>query len=294
MARFTPELVDYSRACCDSVCVTAAEVESVPQMWDAALLATDLRLRFLAAHARLRQAQLILTHRDRTFPRTVDQCLNDAEREIAEALDELEGGSEWRDVERRQRAPMVYDSSVEPRNYVLTMPTRRGSTRAVQPPMPVWPRGFEKLSRRETVALLALGFTTTAIGAHLYLSADAVKSRLQQAYDDLGVSNQPHLVDYAWRSGLMRMPEIVEYQSLHRPPVPPMEITELPRRRQQLLVLLAAGYSQSEMAVELGLTALTVKSHLGYLYRSMGMKGVSAAGIVNRAWELGWLSASSR
>lgn len=273
--------------------MTAAQVDPVPQVWDAALLAAELRLRFLAAHARLTQAQLILTHRDRMFPKTLDECLDDAEREIADALDELDGGPEWRRVVLMQRTPTAYDPDDESRNYIPSAPLTVVPT-LPRTHIPLWPKGFEKPERRKTVALLALGFTVSTIGAHLHRSPDAIKSRLQQAYNDLEVANQPQLVDHAWRVGLMRIPEIIEYQALHRPPLRPVEITELPPRRQQILVLLAAGYSYAEMADELGLSALTVKAHLALTFRSMGMKGVSSAGVVHRAWELGWLPAVTR
>lgn len=279
--------------------MSAIETERVPQLWDSALLAADLRLRFVAAHARLRQAQLILSHRDYAFPKTLDSCLDDAEHEVDAALRELDGGISWEDKMSMFTGASIH-GGVVPRTYIPDHPLTYipdpslPDTTEVPPVQKMakatdWPEGFEKTELRETVALLALGMTMVGVAAHLYISVDAVKSRLAVAYRSLDISNQPRLIDHAWRVGLMDRPEMLEFQKQFRPKERTLNLTDLAPRRYQLLVLLAAGRTHSEMAEEIGIETATVKAHLAYLFRAMGMKGKTAAGVVNRAWEIGFL-----
>jgi DNA-binding NarL/FixJ family response regulator len=62
------------------------------------------------------------------------------------------------------------------------------------------------LSERETeiLRLVADGLTNKEIAAHVYLSAETVKSHLESIYRKLGVSDRAHAVAVALRRGLVQ------------------------------------------------------------------------------------------
>jgi DNA-binding NarL/FixJ family response regulator len=127
------------------------------------------------------------------------------------------------------------------------------------------------------------------VGERLCLSTDTVRSRLCIAFRHHDVPNQPALVNKAWQDGVMLRPEILELQAPHERPRYVPRVAGPPRQRGHILVLLAEGLGQREIAEVLGIQYTGVKSHIRLLYKDMGLVGTPAAGIVHRAWQLGWL-----
>ncbi|WP_281173211.1 response regulator transcription factor [Deinococcus pimensis] len=67
--------------------------------------------------------------------------------------------------------------------------------------------------------------------------------------------------------------------------MPPAEVPNLTPRERDVLSLLTRGYSNKEIARELGLSPDTVKDHLGRLFLKVGAQ--DRIGLLNRARELG-------
>ncbi|MFF3488909.1 response regulator transcription factor [Streptomyces sp. NPDC002701] len=55
----------------------------------------------------------------------------------------------------------------------------------------------------ETLKLIARGYTNPEIGAHLWLSVDAVKSRVKRTLLALDAENRAHAVAIGWQRGLL-------------------------------------------------------------------------------------------
>ncbi|MEU3566848.1 helix-turn-helix transcriptional regulator [Kitasatospora sp. NPDC036755] len=125
--------------------------------------------------------------------------------------------------------------------------------------------------QHEALRLMALGASNPQIGRHLRdtgLDKALGDDKERGAYivrcllTRLGASGRAHAVDTACRLAL------VDVLGKARPP----EQEILPRHKK-CAVLLASGLSYKQAARRLGLSPLTVKSHLHGLYKRLGASG---------------------
>lgn len=246
----------------------------IPQQpWDALATIASMAIRLEAAQARLKQAVLILDNLDRTFPRTLSETVDSAAEEIRAALAALIETPE--PVVVAERAPRI------------TVPSRWPKT-AEYAEVHEWPYLYRKTARRETVALLALGYTSEEIGKQLHQSTDCIKSRLWKAYRDMGVPNAPALVNHAWEAGVLPYIQIEVASRITLPLFRPTPTDHIPSKRErQVLALIARGEGRDGAAKALGLRPLTVKSHLDSMLTKCRVENSTA--LVNHAWSQGWL-----
>lgn len=125
-------------------------------------------------------------------------------------------------------------------------------------PDPAHPLG---LSARqvEVLAHAADGLSNAEIGGRLFISEETVKVHMARAMALLGAVNRTGAVMTALRAGVVT--------ASHHPLGAAVTFTY---QEARVLQALADGGSNAEIAEALGLSALTVKSHLARLSRRMG------------------------
>ncbi|MFJ5532401.1 LuxR C-terminal-related transcriptional regulator [Streptomyces sp. NPDC093261] len=122
---------------------------------------------------------------------------------------------------------------------------------------------------------LALGHGNIKAGRAAGVSADTVKRDIQRMYAATGIRTRPGLVGWAYRAGLV--PRLYA----DRAPV------TLPRRRAQILDLVARGKHNRAIARELYLTPDTVRTHINLLFKDLDAH--SQAQAVALGYEFGLL-----
>ncbi|GAB3696171.1 response regulator [Saccharopolyspora tripterygii] len=60
-------------------------------------------------------------------------------------------------------------------------------------------------------------------------------------------------------------------------PAPPAAVDQLTAREHDVLVLIGGGRSNTEIAAELGISEVTVKSHVGHIFVKLGLRDRAAA-----------------
>jgi two-component system nitrate/nitrite response regulator NarL len=125
----------------------------------------------------------------------------------------------------------------------------------------------------DTRVLLLSAYTDSAIvyaavtaGAGGYLSKDADRAAICDAI--IAVARGEPALDPRVHAGLF------EEVRRHRAPPAPQLLTD---REQQVLRLIAGGLSAPAIAVELEISATTVKTHLAHLYEKLGVSDRAAA-----------------
>jgi DNA-binding NarL/FixJ family response regulator len=67
------------------------------------------------------------------------------------------------------------------------------------------------------------------------------------------------------------------YRSNAAPPLPTVALTELTPRERDVLTLIAQGHTNAEIADELYISGLTVKTHIGRIFTKLGLRDRAAA-----------------
>ncbi|MGA9676263.1 MAG: response regulator transcription factor [Mycobacterium sp.] len=67
------------------------------------------------------------------------------------------------------------------------------------------------------------------------------------------------------------------YRSNAAPPLPTAALTELTPREKDVLTLIAKGHTNAEIADELYISGLTVKTHIGRIFTKLGLRDRAAA-----------------
>ncbi len=67
------------------------------------------------------------------------------------------------------------------------------------------------------------------------------------------------------------------YRNNAAPPHPTVELTELTPREKDVLTLIAKGHNNAEIADELVISGLTVKTHVGRIFTKLGLRDRAAA-----------------
>jgi DNA-binding NarL/FixJ family response regulator len=67
------------------------------------------------------------------------------------------------------------------------------------------------------------------------------------------------------------------YRSSAAPPPPTVALTELTPREKDVLTLIAKGHTNAEIADELYISGLTVKTHIGRIFTKLGLRDRAAA-----------------
>ena len=67
------------------------------------------------------------------------------------------------------------------------------------------------------------------------------------------------------------------YRSSAAPPLPTVALTELTPREKDVLTLIAKGHTNAEIADELYISGLTVKTHIGRIFTKLGLRDRAAA-----------------
>ena len=67
------------------------------------------------------------------------------------------------------------------------------------------------------------------------------------------------------------------YRSNAAPPLPTVALTELTPREKDVLTLIAKGHTNAEIADELYISGLTVKTHIGRIFTKLGLRDRAAA-----------------
>jgi DNA-binding NarL/FixJ family response regulator len=67
------------------------------------------------------------------------------------------------------------------------------------------------------------------------------------------------------------------YRSNAAPPSPTVALTELTPREKDVLTLIAKGHNNAEIADELYISGLTVKTHIGRIFTKLGLRDRAAA-----------------
>jgi DNA-binding NarL/FixJ family response regulator len=67
------------------------------------------------------------------------------------------------------------------------------------------------------------------------------------------------------------------YRSHAAPPLPTVALTELTPREKDVLTLIAKGHTNAEIADELYISGLTVKTHIGRIFTKLGLRDRAAA-----------------
>jgi DNA-binding NarL/FixJ family response regulator len=67
------------------------------------------------------------------------------------------------------------------------------------------------------------------------------------------------------------------YRSHAAPPLPTVALTELTPREKDVLTLIAKGHNNAEIADELYISGLTVKTHIGRIFTKLGLRDRAAA-----------------
>lgn len=67
------------------------------------------------------------------------------------------------------------------------------------------------------------------------------------------------------------------YRSNAAPPPPTVALTELTPREKDVLTLIAKGHTNAEIADELYISGLTVKTHIGRIFTKLGLRDRAAA-----------------
>lgn len=148
----------------------------------------------------------------------------------------------------------------------MTAPVTAGSIRLG---VPLTARELEVLS------LVADGLSNEDIGRALRIAPTTVRTHLDRIGTKLGCGDRAGMVGAAFRSGQMRF-------------VRSERDVELDDRKMQVLIRVARGLSNDEIAAELVMSAHTVKSRLRALFKVLGVG--SRAALVKAALECGALT----
>jgi DNA-binding NarL/FixJ family response regulator len=70
---------------------------------------------------------------------------------------------------------------------------------------------------------------------------------------------------------------LTAYRSTATPPLPTAVVTELTPRERDVLTLIAKGRTNTEIADELCISGLTVKTHIGRIFTKLGLRDRAAA-----------------
>jgi DNA-binding NarL/FixJ family response regulator len=70
---------------------------------------------------------------------------------------------------------------------------------------------------------------------------------------------------------------LTTYRSTASLPAPSVELTELTPREKDVLTLIAKGHTNAEIADELYISGLTVKTHIGRIFTKLGLRDRAAA-----------------
>lgn len=81
----------------------------------------------------------------------------------------------------------------------------------------------------------------------------------------------------AWLDPAVTGRVLAAYRTVARPPVPAVAPEELTPREAEVLRLIARGRSNTEIAAELVISELTVKTHVGHIFTKLGVRDRAAA-----------------
>ncbi|HXH04858.1 MAG TPA: LuxR C-terminal-related transcriptional regulator [Candidatus Nitrosotenuis sp.] len=127
-----------------------------------------------------------------------------------------------------------------------------------------------------TLELATQGLSSKEIGQRCYVSEDTVKSRLRKIFQKLNVKNREQAAAAALRQGYIRLEKT------------PQPRGALSQRELEIVTLLGQGLENDEIAQELGITKLTVKSHLARISRKLNTKGRTQ--IFVTCWRNEWVT----
>lgn len=81
----------------------------------------------------------------------------------------------------------------------------------------------------------------------------------------------------AWLDPAVTGRVLSTYRSTAAAPAPPTAAVELTSREREVLVLIGRGRANSEIAHALGISEVTVKSHVGHIFGKLGVRDRAAA-----------------
>ena len=152
----------------------------------------------------------------------------------------------------------------------------------------------EKLSprEREVLVLAASGLTDAEIARELSTSRGTAQNYVSGILAKLGVINRARLVVVAYESGLIRPGSWAE-----APSVLAERVDKLAPREREVLVLVASGLTDAEIAGELSISQATAQNHVGRIRAKLDVVGrtrlVAVAyesGLIRPGW---WAEAPS-
>lgn len=143
-------------------------------------------------------------------------------------------------VARRSQAPL---SQIAPRATICSSPAPWRSAISTRP----WERTDLPLPREQNIAdLVVAGADNARIASELHLSEATVRTHVTRVLTAHGV---------ATRTGLLA--------ALHDPQTTPVRPRDLTPRQCDVVALVAAGHSNTDIAGELGISPRSVETHLG-------------------------------
>ena len=123
--------------------------------------------------------------------------------------------------------------------------------------------------RRQVMALLLRGYAEKQVAAELGLSVNTVHTHVKRLHAQLGAHSRTELLAAIRR--LLCLP-------------PPELTAENGSRSQQLLGLIEEGYSEQQMAAELGISSHTVHDYVKELYRRYNVHGRGELRFKHQMW----------
>lgn len=123
------------------------------------------------------------------------------------------------------------------------------------------------LTRREQQVLagITVGYNNVCIARELHISEDTVKTHVRRMFRKLGVSDRSHAVTVGFELN------IVPFQMWENCALDiRLRVASLSARELQVLRCIAQGKSNRQIAAELKLSHLTIKSHLARMARRLG------------------------
>lgn len=127
-----------------------------------------------------------------------------------------------------------------------------------------------ELTRREeeVLSLVAIGLTNPQIGAKLYFSRDSINGYVRSILDKCGLESKVKLVALAFESGFMNAHSYLEVvgESMDL-----NVINDLTPNQKEVLILIASGASNSQIAESQTVTIETIKSQVSNILKTTNL-----------------------